>query len=44
MLVALIAAAIATGPSRLVGSSVLAATGWWFVGMIIAVALERPIF
>jgi hypothetical protein len=44
MLVALIGAAIATGPSRLVGSAVLAATGWWFVGMILAVALERSIF
>ena len=44
MLVALIAAAIASRPNRLVGSAVVAATLWWFVGMTIAVALERPIF
>lgn len=44
MLVALIAAAITTGPNRLVGSAVLASTFWWTAGMIVAIALERPIF
>jgi hypothetical protein len=44
MLVALIAAGIASGPSRLVGSAVVAATAWWLVGMILAITLERPIF
>lgn len=44
MLVALIAAAITSGPNRLVGSAVAASTFWWFVGMILAVTLERPLF
>lgn len=44
MLVALIAAAISSRPNRLVGTAVLASTVWWFVGMTIAIALERPIF
>jgi hypothetical protein len=44
MLVALIAAAIASRANRLVGTAVLASTVWWFAGMTIAIALERPIF
>jgi len=44
MLVALIAAGIATAPSRIVGSAVAAATLWWFVGMVIAISLDRPLF
>ena len=44
MLVALVAAGISSGPSRLVGSAVAAATFWWFVGMVIAVTLDRSLF
>jgi hypothetical protein len=44
MLVALIAAAIGSRPNRLVGSAVVASAVWWFAGMTIAIALERPIF
>jgi hypothetical protein len=45
MFVALLAAALA-GPrqSRFTASAVVAATIWWFIGMVIAIALERPIF
>jgi hypothetical protein len=44
ILVALIAAAITSGPNRLVGTAVFASTFWWFAGMVVAIALERPIF
>jgi hypothetical protein len=44
MLVALVAAAISSRSSVLVWTSVLASTVWWFAGMTIAIALERPIF
>lgn len=44
MLVALIAAAISSRPNRLVGTAVIASTIWWFIGMTIAIALDRPIF
>ena len=45
MFVALLAAALA-GPrqSLFTASAVVAATIWWFIGMVIAIALERPIF
>lgn len=45
MLVALLAAALAGPRQRLfAASAVTAATIWWFVGMVIAITLERPIF
>ena len=44
MLVALIAAAISSRPNRLVTTAVIASAVWWFAGMTIAIALERPIF
>lgn len=44
MLVALVAAAIASGPNRLAGTAVVASTVWWLAGMTLAVVLERPIF
>jgi hypothetical protein len=45
MLVALLAAALAGPRQRLfAASAVAAATIWWFAGMVIAIALERPIF
>jgi hypothetical protein len=44
MLVALIAAAISSRSHPLVWTAVLASAVWWFAGMTIAIALERPIF
>jgi hypothetical protein len=44
ILVALLAAGIASRPNRLVGTAVVATTVWWFAGMTLAVILERPIF
>jgi hypothetical protein len=45
MFVALLAAALAGPRQRLfTASAVVAATIWWFIGMVIAIALERPIF
>jgi hypothetical protein len=45
MLVALLAAALAGPRQRLfAASAVAAATIWWFVGMVIAIVLERPLF
>lgn len=45
MLVALLAAALAGPRQRLfAASAVTAATIWWFVGMVIAITLERPLF
>lgn len=45
MFVALLAAALAGPRQRLfAASAVTAATIWWFVGMVIAITLERPIF
>ena len=45
MFVALLAAALAGPRQRLfVASAVTAATIWWFFGMVIAIALERPLF
>jgi hypothetical protein len=44
ILVALVAAGISSRPNRLVGTAVIATTVWWFAGMVIAIALERPIF
>ena len=45
MLVALLAAALAGPRQRLfVAFAVAAATMWWFVGMVIAITLERPLF
>jgi hypothetical protein len=44
VLVALIAAALASRPNRLIWTAVVASTLWWFAGMTVAVVLERPIF
>jgi hypothetical protein len=44
MLVALIAAAMGGFQSRLAAIAVAVATAGWFLGMILAVLLERPIF
>ena len=45
MLVGLLAAALAGPRQRLfAASAVTAATIWWFVGMVIAIVLERPLF
>lgn len=44
ILVALIAAAMGGFQSRLAGAAVVVATAGWFLGMILAVLLERPIF
>jgi hypothetical protein len=44
MLVALIAAAMGGFQSRLAAIALTVATLGWFVGMIVAVLLERPIF
>lgn len=44
ILVALIAAAMGGFQSRLAATAVVVATMGWFLGMIVAVLLERPIF
>jgi hypothetical protein len=44
ILVALIAAAMGGFQSRLAASALAVATAGWFLGMIVAVLLERPIF
>jgi hypothetical protein len=44
ILVALIAAAMGGFQSRLAAIAVVVATAGWFLGMIVAVLLERPIF
>ena len=44
ILVALIAAAMGGFQSRLAATALVVATGGWFLGMILAVLLERPIF
>jgi len=44
MLVALIACAMATGQRRLAAAALIIVTLCWVAGMILAVALERPIF
>jgi hypothetical protein len=45
MFVALLAAALAGPRQRLFAASAVgAATIWWFVGMVIAITLERPLF
>ena len=42
--VALIAAAMGGFQSRLAAAALAVATAGWFLGMIVAVLLERPIF
>jgi hypothetical protein len=44
MLVALIAAALGAAQRRLAAAALVVAAVCWLVGMIIAVATERPIF
>ena len=44
ILVALIAAAMGGFQSRLAATAVAVATAGWFLGMIVAVLFERPIF
>ena len=44
MLIALLAAAMGGPHRRLAGWAVAASTISWFLGMVIAVVLERPIF
>ena len=44
ILVALIAAAMGGFQSRLATIAVAVATGGWFLGMVLAIILERPIF
>jgi hypothetical protein len=44
ILVALIAAAMGGFQSRLAAMALVVATAGWFLGMIVAVLLERPIF
>lgn len=44
ILVALIAAAMGGFQSRLAAAALAVATAGWFLGMIVAVLLERPIF
>ena len=44
ILVALIAAAMGGFQSRLATIAVAVATGGWFLGMVVAIILERPIF
>jgi hypothetical protein len=44
ILVALIAAAMGGFQSRLAAAALVVATAGWFLGMILAVLLERPIF
>ena len=44
MLVALIASALATAHRRFAGATLAAATACWFVGMVIALVTDRPIF
>jgi hypothetical protein len=44
ILVALIAAAMGGFQSRLAATALVVATAGWFLGMILAVLLERPIF
>jgi membrane associated rhomboid family serine protease len=44
ILVALIAAAMGGFQSRLASIAVAVATGGWFLGMVLAIILERPIF
>jgi hypothetical protein len=45
MLVSLLAAALA-GPRQLLfaASAVAAETIWWFIGMVIEITLDRPLF
>ena len=42
--VALLAAAMGGFQSRLAAIAVAVATGGWFLGMVLAIVLERPIF
>jgi hypothetical protein len=44
ILVALLAAAMGGFQSRLAATAVAVATGGWFLGMVLAIVLERPIF
>jgi hypothetical protein len=44
ILLALIACAMATGQRRLAAGALVFTTLCWLAGMILAVALERPIF
>jgi len=44
ILVALIACGLATGQRRLAAGALIIVTLCWIAGMILAVALERPIF
>jgi hypothetical protein len=44
ILVALIAAAMGGFQSRLAAIAVTVATAGWFLGMVVAIVLERPIF
>jgi hypothetical protein len=44
ILVALLAAAMGGFQSRLAAIAVGVATGGWFLGMVLAILLERPIF
>jgi hypothetical protein len=44
ILVALLAAAMGGFQSRLAAIAVAVATGGWFLGMVLAIVLERPIF
>jgi hypothetical protein len=44
ILVALIAAAMGGFQSRLAATAVAVATAGWFLGMVVAIVLERPIF
>jgi hypothetical protein len=44
ILVALIAAAMGGFQSRLAATAVAVATAGWFLGMVLAIVLERPIF
>jgi hypothetical protein len=44
ILVALLAAAMGGFQSRLAAIAVAVATAGWFLGMVVAIVLERPIF
>jgi len=44
ILVALLAAAMGGFQSRLAAIAVAVATAGWFVGMVVAIVLERPLF
>jgi hypothetical protein len=44
MLISLIAAAIASTTTRLIGAAVFFATFWWIAGMIVSISLDRPLF